>query len=889
MPQRRSFRFPRRTPSQVAADVEEELAFHLDRVAEELMAGGWPREEARVEARRRFGDLEKTRVVCRALDASKERQMKWMEGLGELGQDLRFAGRQLWKSPGFTLVAVLTLALGIGATTAIFSIVYGVLLRPLPFEAPERLVRPFFVDPSGERHGAFSPPNFLDFKAASRALADVTSIENGTLNLSGDGSEPERLQAALVGANFFKVLGLHPLKGRTFAPGEDRPGAPRVAVVSEKLWERRFGRDAGLVGRSLTLNGQPYTVVGILRRGAQLPSAGDVWVPKVFSPQELKQRGAVYFAAIGRLAPGVTLRKARAEAEVIGRRLSTQYPEANASYFKAMSIESLEERMLGDTRKPLLILLGAVGFVLLIACVNVANLLLVRAAAREGEIVIRAALGAGRGRIVRQLLTESLVLALVGGAAGAALAIWITKMLVTLGPRGIPRLDQARVDGVALLFALGISLLAGALFGLAPALQTSRTDLSGVIREGTRGSKGRTGTRARGLLVIVEMALAVVLLAGAGLLIRSFARLQNVDSGFQTEHVLTFNLQLPEGKYSDGSKLRAFTTALVERLEHLPGATAAGVTAYGLPLTAEDFTLSFSVAGRPPAPPGKEEALRVATATPDYFRILGIRLVRGRELSPQDRDGGQQVVVINEAAARRFFPGEAPLGQRIDLGWKVDGVARGGVVVGIVAGFKQDALEKEIEPQVFLPYDQAPLESLSVVLRSSGAPEALASAVRPTVCSLDPDLPVYGLQPLAGLIATSTSQSRFYMLLLGGFAAIALVLAAVGIYGVIAYAARQRTQEIGIRMALGASRDRVLRMVVGQGMVLVLIGGAVGLLGAFAATRGMRSLLFEVSASDPATYAGVALVLMAVAALAAYLPARRAARTEPNLALRGEG
>ncbi|MFL6232025.1 MAG: ADOP family duplicated permease [Thermoanaerobaculia bacterium] len=888
MPLRRSFRFPRRTASQVAADVEEELAFHLDRVTEELIADGWPREEARVEARRRFGDLEKTREVCRALDASKERQMKWMERLAELGQDLRFAGRQLWKSPGFTLVAVLTLALGIGATTAIFSVVYGVLLRPLPFEEPGRLVRPYFVDPAGETHGAFSPPNFLDFKAASRTLAGLTSVENGTLNLSGGGSQPERLQAALVGANFFKVLGIPPIKGRTFAPGEDRPGAPRVAVVSEKLWRQRFGSDPGLVGRSLTLDGQPYAVIGILRKGAQLPSAADVWVPKVFSAQELKQRGAVYFAAIGRLAPGATLRQARAEADVLGHRLATQYPKANASYFQTMTVDSLEERMLGDTRKPLMILLGAVGFVLLIACVNVANLLLVRAAAREGEIVIRAALGAGRGRIVRQLLTESLVLALAGGAAGVALASWITRTLVALGPRGIPRLEQARVDGTALLFALGISLLAGVLFGLAPALQTSRTDLSGVIREGTRGSKGR-GTRARGLLVVVEMALAVVLLAGAGLLIRSFSRLQNVDPGFRAGHVLTFKVTLPQGKYPDDPRVRAFTSALLERAAALPGVTAAGATAFGLPLSGEDESLTFTVAGRPPAPPGKEESIRIATVTPGYFKLLGIRVTRGREFLPQDRDGGQPVVMINEAAARQFFPGEEPLRKRVEIGWRVNGVPHGGEIVGIVADFKQDALQREVEPQLFMPYDQTPVEALSVVLRSSGDPGALAPEIRPVVRALDPDLPVYELQPLAESVAGSTSQSRFYMLLLGGFAVIALLLAAVGIYGVIAYAVRQRTQEIGIRMALGASRDRVLRMVVGQGMVLALVGAVAGLLGALVATRGMRSLLFEVSASDPATYTGVALVLVAVAAVAAYLPARRAARTEPNLALRGEG
>ncbi|HEY0558609.1 MAG TPA: ABC transporter permease [Thermoanaerobaculia bacterium] len=885
MLRRRAFRFPRRTALQVAADVEEELAFHLDRVADELAEAGWPREEARVEARRRFGDLDGTRDYCCAVDAGKERQMKWIERFAELGQDLRFGGRQLAKSPGFTLVAVLTLALGIGATTAIFSIVYGVLLRPLPFQAPDRLILPVFVDTQGETHGAFSPLNFLDFRAASRTLSGLTSIENSTLNLSGDGGEPERLQAALVGADFFEVLGIRPLHGRTFAPGEDRAGAPLVAVISEKLWTRRFGNDPAVIGRSLSLNGQPYSVIGILKQGAQLPSATDVWVPKVFSPKEMKQRGAVYFSAIGRLGAGVTLARARAEADVIGRRLSTQYPHANASYFQTMTINSLEDRMLGDTRKPLLILLGAVACVLLIAVVNVANLLMVRAAAREGEIAVRVALGAGRGRIIRQLLTESLVLAVAGGAAGAALATWMVRMLVALGPQGIPRLGQARVDGVALLFALGISLAAGVLFGLAPALQTSRADLGGVIREGSRGSKGRTGTRARGLLVVVEMALAVVLLAGAGLLIRSFSRLQNVDPGFRPERILTFNLELPDGKYSDDPKMRAFATALLERLQHLPGVSAAGLTVFGLPLSGADESLSFTVAGRPPAPPDKEDSMRFAMATPDFFRILGIRIVRGRAFDARDRDGGQPVAVINEAAVRKFFPGEEPLGKRIDLGWR----HHGGTIVGIVADFKQDALEQQIDPQIFLPFDQAPQESLAVVLRSPADPETLASAVRSSVRGIDPDLPVFGLQPLTGLIAASTSRSRFYMLLLGGFAAIALLLAAVGIYGVIAFAVRQRTQEIGIRMALGASRDRVMGMVVGQGMTLALVGAAAGLAGAFVAARGLRGLLFEVSASDPATYAGVALLLVAVAAMAAYLPARRAARTEPNLALRGEG
>jgi putative ABC transport system permease protein len=890
---RRAFRFPRRNAAQVAAEVEEELRFHLEQVAAELAEAGWPAEEARVEARRRFGDLEGTRAYCRALGVQKERRMLWRETLAELGQDLRFAGRQLWKSPGFTLVAVATLALGIGATTAIFSVVDGVVLRPLPFRAPEGLVRAYFVSKEGEKQAAFSVANFLDWRAASHTLADATAHHGGTLNLSGGGgTEPERLQAAWVRANFFRVVGISPLAGRTFAPGEDDAKAPRVAVISEKLWRRRFGADPSVLGRSLTLNGEPYSLVGILRQGIQLPGAADVWVPFVFSPDDVKSRGSVYFGAIARLAPGATVRQAESESDVVGRRLAQQYPADNAGYFRSMTVTPLQEAMVGDVSKKLLLLLGAVALVLLIACANVANLLLVRAAAREGEIAVRVALGAGRARLVRQLLTESLVLALAGGLTGVGLAAWITRVLVALGPRGIPRLEQIRIDGTTLLFALGVSLLTGLLFGLAPALQTSKTDLAGVIREGTRGSRGRAGTCARGTLVVVEMALAVVLLAGAGLLIRSFQRLQEVEPGFRAARVTTFNLELPESRYSDTAKLRQVMTGLLERLRALPGVDSVGATVFGLPFSGNMNVLDFTVVGRPPLPVGHDESMRVAVATPDYFRTLGIRVVRGRAFGPRDRIGAPQVVMINETAVRKFFPGEEPLGHRIDLGMKVDGVRQGGEIVGIVADVKQDALEAKIDPQLFLPYEQLPMESPAIVVRSTADPRnprTLAAAIPAAVRALDPDLPVYGLQPMTELVEASTSQSRFYMLLLGGFAAIALVLAAVGIYGVTAYGVRQRTQEIGIRMALGASRDRVLRMVVGQGMALALAGAAAGLAGAFLATRGLHSLLYEVSASDPATFAAVAAVLLAVAALASYLPARRAALTEPQLALRGEG
>ena len=809
--------------------------------------------------------------------------MNLADRLGELGQDLRFAGRQLWKNPGFTLVAVLTLALGIGATTAIFSVVYGVVLRALPFAAPERLVRPFSVNAQGVAQPLFSPANFLDWRAASRTISGAAAVQGTTLNLSGEQAEPERLRGARVSASFFRVLGVRPLTGRTFQDGEDRPGNAGVAVISEDFWRRRYGAGRGLVGRSLTLNGEPHTVVGILARGTQLPTGVDVWVPLVFSPAQMGRRGAATLGGVARLAPGVTLERAQAEAGLIGRRLAAQYPDANAGFADSLTVKPLREQLVGDTRKPLLILLAAVGFVLLIACANVANLLLVRAAARESEIVIRAALGAGRARIVRQLLTESLMLAAAGGVAGVALAAWITRALVALAPRGIPRLQEIGLDSAALLFALGTSLLTGVLFGLAPALQASRTDLSGAIREGTRGSKG--GGAARSALVVVETALAVVLLAGAGLLIRSFSRLQEVNPGFETQHAVTFNLELPPGKYPDEAKLRAFMAALLEKMGRLPGVSAVGATTYGMPFQGNLNEITFAVVGRPPAPPGKEDVMRVAVATPDYFRALGIPIVRGRGFTAQDRDGAPQAVILNQTAVRRFFPAGEALGQRLVLATKVP---RSGEVVGVVSDFKQDALARQIEPQVFLAYDQVPKESLSVVLRSDGDPQLLAGAARARMRELDPDLPVFGLQPVADLVAGSTSQSRFYMLLLGGFAGISLALAAIGIYGVIAYAVRQRTQEIGIRMALGAARAKVLRMVVGQGLTLALAGAAGGIAGALVAARALRSLLFEVSASDPLTYLGVALVLVLVAAAASYLPARRAARTEPNLALRGE-
>ncbi|HEX7185448.1 MAG TPA: ABC transporter permease [Thermoanaerobaculia bacterium] len=884
IPGRRLFRFPWRTAAQVATDVDEELQFHLDKVAQELAEEGWLPEAARAEALRRFGDLEGTRKYCRELDRSKETRMKWTHTLEALGQDIRFAVRQLWKSPGFTLVVVLTLALAMGATTSIFSVVHGILLRPLPFNEPDRLVR-VFPQSNGEE-GTFSYPNFRDWRAQSRTVTQAASAHAGSINLTGEGGEPERLIGMWVNAEFFSILGVRPLAGRWFAAGEDRPGGPAVVVISEELWERRYGRDPGLVGRAISLGGRPYTVIGVVDREEKFPEYAEVWIPLGFTNENLEERASVYLAALARLAPGATLEEARSEAKVIADRLARQYPGANKGL--GIGLEPLQDSLVGEVRTELLVLLGAVLFVLLIACVNVANLLLVRSTAREGEVAVRSALGAGPGRIVRQLLTESLILALAGGAAGIGLAVWATKALVAVAPSQIPRIEEVGVDAPVLLFALAITLATGLLSGLAPAVQAARPNLVGALKEGARGSRSRAATRARNVLVVGEIALAVMLLAGAGLLLRSFARLQNVDLGFQTENVLKFHITLPETRYDEDAKLRAFVDGLTERLEALPEVETAGAAYYSLPLVGGVNVWSFTIDGRPPVPEGQEDVMRAGVATPGFLRALGISIARGRAFDERDREGSTQVAVLNEAAASRFFPGEDPLGKRLVLGTNDDGSPNQFEIVGIFRDIKQNTLQEEIEPQMLLPYAQAPLASLAVVVRTRSDPAAMTAAAAAQVREIDPDLPIYAVRTMEEVVAMSAAQPKFSMLLLGGFAAIALVLAAVGIYGVIAYAVRQRAQEIGIRMALGATRTRVLRMVVRQGLTLAVLGALLGLVGALFATRGMRSLLYEVSAADPAIYVLVALVLVLVAAVASYLPARRASRTEPQLALRGE-
>jgi putative ABC transport system permease protein len=806
-----------------------------------------------------------------------------------LQQDIRYAVRRLIKSPGFTLVAVLTLALGIGANSAIFSVVNGVLLKPLPYPESDRLVGVYHATGSGR--AVMSGPNFTDVMKNVKSLENVAAISTGRMVLTGQG-EPVRLNVAEVSASFFNVLRTQPVLGRAFNADENTPGRTNIVVLSHGLWLQRFGGQVNIVGKMIQLDGAPREVVGVMPQGFSYPARREAYVPLEYDGNFVTlQRGAWYLDVVARLNPGISAEQARAEVEALGEVLRAQYADSNANI--GLTTFPLHEDMVGEIRPAVLVLLGAVGFVLLIACANVANLLLARAAARGSEMAVRTALGAGRMRLVRQLLTESVILSFIGGALGLLLAMWGVEFLVALEPQGIPRLDAVRVDAVVMLFTLGVAVLTGLVFGMVPAFHATRAGLSSALKEGGRGgAAGRGSARARGALVVAEMALAVTLLAGAGLLLRSFVKLQAVDPGFHTQQALTFELSLPDVRYRADDARIAFFDELLPRLRALPGVRAAGAV-MGLPLTGLEFIISFEVAGRPPAPPSQRPSMQVRVATPDYFTAIGIPLQRGRLFTDDDRQGTTKVVLITEAAARTFFPNEDPIGKQITLGWgrRDDAGQRlraGGEVVGIVGDVKEAGLDEENPPQIYLAHRQWPVTSMSVLLNTTTPPASLTNAVRAQVHAIDPNLPLANVRTLDEIVARSISQPRFYMLLLAIFAGVALTLAAIGIFGVLSYAVAQRTREIGIRMALGAQARTVLGLVVRQAMVLVLIGVVVGTAAALLLSRTMDGMLFAVTPSDPLTFASVAGVLLGVALLASFVPARRATRVDPVVALRAD-
>ena len=814
--------------------------------------------------------------------------------MNTLMQDIRFGLRMLLKSPSISIVATIALALGIGANTAIFSVVNAVLLRPLPFPQPDSLVSVFEANTQrGLIHGSHSYPNFMDLRAQNTVFERVASYHGADYILTGRG-EPARLQGEVVTADLFPLLGVAPMLGRTFLPDEDKPSQNgRVVILSEQLFRKRFNSDPSILNQAITLEGRPFTVVGVMPASFEFPIQNDpveLWttIAGDASGKEpvTAQRGAHFISVIGRLKPGVTKEQAQAELTTIAARLEQQYPDQNTH--KTLRFESALTALVGDIRPALLILLAAVACVLLIACANVANLLLARATSRHKEMAIRAALGASRMRVIRQLLTESVMLSLVGGAVGLLLAVWWSNLLVALGKNDIPRAVHVGIDWRVLGFTLGISLVTGLIFGLAPAHHSSKTELVDSLKDGGRGtSEGARRSSVRNLLVVSELAVAVVLLVVAGLLIQSLWRLRNVNSGLQPQNVLTFNVSLPEVKYNFERQSQFFID-LKSRLEATPGVQSAS-TIYPLPLNGDRFVISFEIEGRPMAPKDHPVADFFTTGV-GYFRAMGIPIIKGRDFDDRDKHGSTPVIIVSETFARQIFPNEDPIGKRIHPGISSiegeDSVMR--EIVGVVGDVRNRNLNTESKPAYYVPQTQVPFSQMVGVVKTSAEPHGLISAVTKDVAAMDGDVPLFGVKTMEEYLSASVAAPRFNTTLLSIFAGVALVLTIVGLYGVMSYSVVQRTNEIGIRLALGAQSRDVLIMIVKQGSKLIVVGLAIGLAGAFAATRVIASLLFGVTTKDPFTFVAAAALLAIVALLACYVPAWRATKVDPLEALRYE-
>lgn len=799
-------------------------------------------------------------------------------------QDLRYNFRVLRKTPGFTAVIILTLALGIGATTAIFSVVNVILLRPLPYDNPDQLVVVWGTQPQLNTAPS-SPADFLDVKRRNHVFDQIAAYQARSFNLTGL-SDATRLRGAVVSTEVLPLLGIKTAFGRGFLPEEDRLGNNQVVILSYGLWQRSFGSDPHLIGRRLTLNGQDHTVIGILPPDSQFLNWAELWVPLAFSGNQENLRDTHTLNVIARLKSGISLEQAQAEINSINNQLQQEHPETNTGI--GMKLVPLREQIVGDIRPMLFVLLGVVGVVLLIACANVANLLLSKAAVRQKEISIRIALGANRWRVIRQMLTESAFLALAGGVLGLLIALGSVKLLIAYGPSNIPRLKEISVDAGVLVFTLLLSFLTSVIFGLMPAFQASQPDLNESLKEGGRTSSARGvySERQRILLVISEVALALVLSIGAGLMVRSFLSIQKINPGFNPQNVLSMKITLPESKYPEGRQRVAFYQQILERVKTLPGVLSVGAIT-DLPLTGPGSSTSFSIKGRPSE--NKNPLTEYRVITPDYFPTMGIPLLRGRYFNATDGEKHSGIVIINETMARRFFPNQDPIGNHLALSGPPDERE----IVGVVSDVKDYGLDAEVKPESFIPYYQnSPpylhYSSLTMVIRAAADPENLIEAVRGEVRSIDQDQPIYNIKTMQQVLFDSVAQRLFNMFLISTFSVVALILAAVGVYGVLAYSVAQRTHEIGIRMALGAQPRDVLKLIVGQSMTQALIGVAIGLVAAFALTRVMSSLLYGVSPLDPATFAGVSILLTMVALTASYIPARRAARINPIVALRDE-
>lgn len=807
-----------------------------------------------------------------------------MEGLF---QDIRYALRRLAQSPAFTALAVLVLALGIGGTATAFGVVNAVLLRPLGFPDPGSLVRLYTAWHGGK--STVSPPDFTDWRARNRSFTELAASNSGSFALTGDGAA-EQIPGAQVTGGFFAVMGVLPSLGHVMTPADDRPDGGLVAVLGYDLWRRRFGADSGIVGRTVRLDGASYTVLGVMPAGFTYPDGSELWLPLRFTPQEIAtQRGAHYLDVVGRLKRGVPLEAADRDLHGIAAILTAEYPRTNGN--TSTTVISLREALVGDVRTPLLVLLAAVGVVLLIACTNVAGLLLVRGIAREREIAIRTALGAGRARLVRALFTESTALAALGGLAGTLLALWGTALVTRVSWVDIPLLGETRLDGWVLGFIAFVTLVTVLLFGLLPAWQTAT--LGGLASRLQAEGRGTTGARlrTRNALVVAQTALAVLLLVGAGLLVKSFIRLQRVDPGFDPARVLTFGVSLPDASYATPQQSALFYQQLSERLEGLPGVRSAGAV-FGLPLTGFGYSISvYALDGRVLSQEEQDVlSVQIRIVTPDYFAAMGIPIRRGRGILPNDRSGAPPVIIVNESAARRVWPGEDPLGHRLLIGSRLGfgGERAGGEVVGVIGDLKERSLSESARPTIFLSHAQFPMGFMGVAIRTTGDPLTLAEPARAALAATDPNVPLFRLRSMEQLRAESVAQPRLYALLLAVFSLAAITLAGVGLYGVLAQTVAQRGRELGVRIALGATARDVVGMVVSQAARLAAAGVVLGLAGGFVAARLLATLLFSVKPSDPGTFAAVGSGLFLVALLASVIPARRATRVDPMEALRTE-
>jgi putative ABC transport system permease protein len=822
-------------------------------------------------------------------DALWLQKLRWED---EMIQDLRFGVRMLLKHKGFTAVAALTLALGIGANTAIFSVVYGVLLRPLPYSEPEQLVvvrqtgsrSGSSQAPTGQRKGRptpFSPPNWMDFRAQQTVFADIGASAGTNFVLTDN--EPDRVSGASVSAGFFEALRVTPLAGRLFVTADETFGAPEVVILGAGIWKRRYGGNPEILGLAVMVNAKPHLVIGIVPEGMCFPDDSELWVPLRFQPAEMNERQSFYLDVIARLKPGVSMEQAQKEMEAIAARLGELYPQTNGSY--SVGVISLHEKTVGDVGKLLLLLLGAAAFVLLIACANVANLLLARGSAREREMSLRAALGASRLRLLRQLMTENALLCLLGGSLGVVMANSAVSALRLMLPVALPRKDAILLDGRVLLFAAATAVVAAIIFGVAPLLQAVRLDLHDSLKESAGSSPGRPQRRLLHTFVVAEVALSLVLLAGAGLMLRTLFGLITTNPGFDASNVLTADITLPRARYGQPQQRAAFCDQTIQRLQTLPGVQSVSVT-NELPLAGGVRAQGFKIEGRAESAQGLSGSANFRGISPDYFKTLRMSLLRGRGVVERDGAAAPGVVVINESMARAFWQNEDPIGKRMSI-------ARSGEpewreVVGIVGDIRHRGLHIPPEPEMYVPYAQQPWQSFRLAIRTTGDPMRLSSAMRQAVWSMDREQPVTRVQTLEKIVAASHSETTFYATLLASFAGLALAMASIGIYGVLSYAVERRTREIGVRIALGAQRKDVLALVVSQGLKLALVGLALGIAAAWAVTRFIETLLYGVKPTDPAVFAGVSLLLLLVAGLASWLPARRATKLDPMTVLRHE-